>query len=122
MNNKINFKKVILFGIIIWLIFLLIRIGFFPLKGRITNIVDVLELIVIIMLTFIFYYIYNIQQNSKGIEGVIWYLIIVILDMVFFKMLLGYTLKIYFYEYGLRMIIVPLITISVNKICEKCKK
>lgn len=117
-----NLKRASIFGVIIWLLFTLFRIGFFPLKGRYNPIISALDLIVIVFLVFLSYYFYNVNENESGKEGILWGAIIIALDLVLFRTLLKVQVLSYFYEYGLKLILVPIITLSVNSICRRCKK
>ena len=116
-------KRVVFFGFLIWLILFLFRLATFTLRAKYFYLMQIIDFVVILSSVSFAIYHYDKHKIVNCIrESFIWFLVVIILDILCFKVLFKTTILDYINGYGMILIIIPLVTLNINLLLKKCKK
>lgn len=116
-----KYIKIIILGFISWAIPFIISIPFYSKEGQVIIDIFLFKSIMIIIGTLtgailLIYYFKGIKKHIyDGIfVGIIWYIINVILDLVILVPLSDISIKNYFFQIGIRYLLIPIMSIAMG--------
>ena len=120
MDDKINKNlKIVLFGLLVWLIPFMVSFFIYPLKTPLYSLFESIMSVLIAVAAVIFSYFYfkDIGANfvREGVvTGIVWFIIAIVIDLVMFMpaspMHMNFTE--YMMTVGVKYLIIPVVTIG----------